>query len=344
MAQVCVGLIGFGLGGAKFHAPLISAEPRMRLKTVVTSRREQLAHSFPGVAAAAAPDELFTDPEIELVVVCSPSATHAALAEAALEAGKHVVVDKPFAVTLDEADELLAIAASRGRLISVFHNRRWDDNFRTVCESVRRGDLGRVVYFESHYDRFRPEVKPGWREETGPGAGVFYDLGPHLIDQALVLFGPPKSITADIGHLRSGAIADDYFHLILQYESMRAVLHSSTLVYRQGPRFMLHGEGGSLLTHGFDSQEQALARGMRPGMAGFGMPNPGSQAVLSLADGSEKRLEMLPGSYATYYAGIAAALLDGTPPPVTPQEGRDSMLVLDCGLRSARERRTIDIP
>lgn len=343
MAQVCVGLIGFGLGGAKFHAPLIRAEPRMRLKAVVTSRREQLAQSFPRVHAAASQDELFTDPEIELVVVCSPSATHAPLAKAALEAGKHVVVDKPFAVTLDEADELLAIADRRGRLISVFHNRRWDDNFRTVRESVLRGDVGRVTYFESHYDRFRPEIKQGWREETAPGAGVFYDLGPHLIDQALVLFGMPKSVTADIGHLRSGAIADDYFHLVLEYEAMRAVLHSSTLVYKQGPRFMLHGDRGSLLTYGFDSQEQALARGMRPGMAGFGVPNADSEAVLSLADGSEKRLEILPGNYASYYAGIAAALLDGAPPPVTPQEGRDTMLVLECGVRSARERCTVVI-
>lgn len=341
MDELRVGLIGYGLAGSVFHAPLIAAEPRLRLTAVVTRRTEQLAAAFPDAHAVGGVEELLADPAIDLVVVASPNTTHAPFARAALRAGKHVVVDKPFTPTLAEADALIALAEERDRLLSVFHNRRWDDGFLTVRQCLDDGLLGRPAHYEAHFDRFRPAIKPGWREEEHRGSGLFYDLGPHLIDQALVLFGPPRAVTADIVRQRPGARVDDFFHLILDYGPLRAVLHAANLVGRPGPVFTLHGDGGSFVKHGLDPQEAALKNGERPGAPGWGAGT--EPATLWLADGTQREIAPLPGRYEAYYAGIAASLLDGAPPPVTAQEARAVMLVLEAAVRSAVERRTVAV-
>src|SRR3954470_69287 len=206
MNQIAVGLIGYGLAGSVFHAPLVEAEPRMRLPSVVTSRKEQVASELPVARVLGNVEELLADPGIELVIVASPNTTHVPFARAALHAGKHVVIDKPFAPTLGEADSLIALAEEKGRLLSVFHNRRWDDGFLTARHCIDQGLVGTIAHYEVHFDRFRPAIKQGWREQPLAASGLLYDLGSHLIDQALVLFGLPRTLTADVITQRPQAV------------------------------------------------------------------------------------------------------------------------------------------
>src|SRR5215211_3877489 len=221
-----VGLIGYGLGGSAFHAPLIAAEPRLRLEAVVTSRAGQVERDHPGTRVAGSAEELLADPAVELVVVAAPNAVHYELAAAALRAGRHVVVDKPFTLSAADADELIALAEATDRRLSVFHNRRWDGDFLTVRRCLDTGLLGNVSSFTSRYDRFRPVPKGSWKEQDVPGSGILYDLGPHLIDQALQLFGRPGTVWADVGIQRPGVGAVDYLHLVLGYGRLRVLLHA----------------------------------------------------------------------------------------------------------------------
>ncbi|WP_437975880.1 oxidoreductase [Sorangium sp. So ce295] len=341
--RVYVGLVGYGLAGAVFHAPLIRSVPRLRLAAIATRREGQVMADHSGVAVHPTPEVLIAEPGIDLVVIASPNETHFPLARAALEAGKHVVVDKPFTITSAEADELIALAERRGRLLSVFQNRRWDADFRTVRSCIEQGLLGEVASYEAHFDRFRPAIKQGWREQEAPGSGILYDLGAHLIDQALVLFGLPRAVTADVLAQRSGARTVDYFHLTLDYGKRRVIVRSSTLVPEPGPRFAVHGDGGSFLKYGIDGQEDALKAGARPGVPEWGREDPRWFGTLVTASGERRVIESLPGAYEAYYEGIAAAILDGAPPPVRAEEARDVIRVIEAAMKSAAERRTISL-
>src|SRR3954453_14125722 len=230
MQRIKVGLVGYGLGGAVFDAPLISAIPELQLTAVVTSRRDQVARDLPGVHVVATVAEMVADLAINLVVVASPSPSHYEVARTALLAGKHVVVDKPFATSVREADDLIAVAESKQRMLSVFQNRRWDNDFLTLRKCIDEGSLGNIYHYEAHFDRFRPQLKGGWREEPVKGAGLLYDLGPHLIDQALQLFGMPRAVFADVFAQREASSSGDYFHLILDYGHRRAILHAASMV------------------------------------------------------------------------------------------------------------------
>ncbi|MBP2301232.1 oxidoreductase [Azospirillum picis] len=344
MRTLSVGLLGFGHAGSVFHAPLILAEPRLRLAAVGSSRADEIRSAVPGAVATTA-EAIIADPAIDLVVVATPNTSHAPLARAALQAGKHVVIDKPMATTAAEADELVDLAARQGLLLSVFHNRRWDNDFLTLRACLESGAVGRPYHYEAHYDRFRPRIKPGWRERSLAGSGVLFDLGAHLIDQALVLFGKPDRILADVASQRPDTLVDDWFHIVLGYGPMRAILHCGTVVCRPGPRFQLHGDGGSFLKYGIDGQEAALRAGQRPGGAGlggagwggagWGGDDPANHALLVAADGSEQRVETLAGDYPAYYRGIAAAILDGGAPPVTAESARDVLTVLEAVRKAA---------
>jgi scyllo-inositol 2-dehydrogenase (NADP+) len=261
-----IGLIGYGFAGATFHAPLIGAVPGLALSHIASSRPEVAQRAHPRARIHADPQALIDTPEVDVVVIASPNDTHHPLARRALLAGRHVVVDKPFTLTVAEAEDLRTLAASQGRLLSVFHNRRWDNDFLTVRQQVESGALGEINTFVSTLDRFRPEVRMRWREDgTVPGAGTLFDLGPHLIDQALLLFGQPLSVMADVGLQRVGASAPDYFHLVLRYAgSLRVILHAGSVVRQPGPRFAVHGRYGSFVKHGFDPQEDALRAGRAP--------------------------------------------------------------------------------
>ena len=337
-----VGLIGYGLAGSVFHAPLIRSVPGLRLAKVVTSRREQVAKDLPGVVVAGTEDVL-SDPAIDLVVIASPSAHHYDHACAALLAGKHVVVDKPLAITSRDASELIELAANRNRILSVFQNRRWDNDFLTVQHAIKQGWLGEVFHYEAHFDRFRPQIKTGWREVPGPGAGILCDLGAHLIDQGLHFFGMPHAVTADLIAQRAGAKVDDYFHLVLDYFPLRVILHAATLVIQPGPRFTVHGDGGSFLKYGIDGQEEALKHGQRPGDPDWGADSPEQYGELTPAGRTPRKIETLRGGYERYYQALAACLEIGGPPPVDPRDARDVLIVIEAAQRSAAERRTVSV-
>lgn len=341
MHPIPTGLIGYGTAGAVFHAPLIAAAEGLRLAAIGSRRVEEIRRDFPEARAYENPQDLLADPAIELVVIATPNDSHATLARAALEAGKHVVVDKPFTLDAAEADALIALAARVDRQLSVFHNRRWDNDFLTVRRLVEDGRLGEVAYYEAHFDRFRPEIKQGWRETEAPGSGLLYDLGAHLIDQALVLFGLPQAITADVTRQRASARTDDYFHLVLDYGRRRAVLHASVLVRDPGPRFLVHGDGGSFVKYGIDGQEAALREGRRPGGEGWGEDDPALFGRFTDADGTVATIDSLPGRYTAYYDGIAASIRDNAPLPVKAREARDVIRAIEAARRSANERRTI---
>jgi scyllo-inositol 2-dehydrogenase (NADP+) len=310
---------------------------------VVTSRRDQVAKDLPGVAAVADINDVLGDPFIDLLVIASPSANHFEHATAALLAGKHVVVDKPFATTAREADELIDLAESQGLILTVFQNRRWDGDYLTARHCIEQGWLGKVFHYEVHFDRFRPQIKAGWREEPRPGSGILYDLGAHLIDQSLHLFGMPRAVTADIIAQRADAKVEDYFHLVLDYAPLRVILHSATLVPHPGPRFTVHGDGGSFLKYCLDGQEDALKQGLRPGEQQWGADQPEYYGELTPAGGTTRKVETLRGGYEKYYEFLAACLLTGTPPPVDAHDSRNGLLVIEAAQRSAAERRTIAI-
>lgn len=340
MRDIPVGLIGYGTAGAVFHAPLIRACPHLRLAAVATSRKEQV-EALSGVRAVGAVAELLSDPEIRLVVVASPSDTHFELACAALEAGKHVVVDKPFTLAAAEADELIERAAKRGCALSVFQSRRWDGDYLTVKRLIAEGALGTVYYYEARYDRFRPLIRSRWRELPGPGSGILYDLGPHLVDQALQLFGMPQAVSADAFAQRPGGQAIDYFHLALDYGPMRAVLHGSVLAPGAGPHFSIHGDGGSFLKYGMDSQEEALKAGKRPGDAQWGVDDASLHGELTSADGERRRVETERGRLEAFYQEMAEHIALGATVPVDPRDARDNIAVIEAALRSVEVGRVV---
>lgn len=341
MRTIDLGLIGYGIAGATFHAPVIAAVPELRLKTVVTSRTADVARGSPGAVCVDSVETLLADPTIELVVIATPNPTHAELARQALDAGKHVVIDKPMTVTTVEADELIALASERGRLLSVYQNRRWDNDFLTVKALLDAGRLGKVYAYEAHYDRFRPTIKPGWRERPQPGSGLLFDLGSHLIDQALLLFGMPETVTADVFAQRPDARVDDYFHVVLAYPDKRAIVHASTVVREPGPHYALHGDGGSFVKYGMDSQEEALKAGQPAGGTDWGRDDPAAFGTLVHADGERETIATLVGSYPAFYAGMAAAISGTGPLPVTAESARNTIAVIEAARHSALERRTI---
>ena len=338
VGPVGVGLVGYGMAAISLHAPLIAAEPRLALRAVVSRDPAKVHRDLPAVPVVPTLDDLLADGTVELVVVAAPTAVHFELAAAALRAGRHVVVDKPLTVTVAEADELVALAAAAGRQLAAFHQRRWDSDFRSLTRCVHSGQLGRVSTYLARFDRFRPERQDRWRERPGPGAGVLYDLGSHLVDQALVLLGRPETVWADVGTQRSGAVVDDYFHVVLGYGSLRAILHAGSLVLAPGPRLEAHGDAGSFVSHGIDGQIPALLAGERPGDPGWGRS--GGAATLTTVDGA-RPAERVPGAYETFYRQMAAAVRGEGPVPVPATEARDVLRVIECALRSSAEARTL---
>ena len=337
-AGIRVALIGFGNAGRVLHAPLISATPGLAL-AVIGSRQGDLAGSaYPGVEVVADPLAAASHPRADLVVIATPNATHAELAEAALRAGKHVVVDKPFTISLAEARALAATALDTDRLCSVFQNRRWDSDFLGIAGALAAGRIGRVVELRSEMSRYRPQVRDRWREQAGPGAGVWYDLGSHLIDQALLLFGPPETVQADLQVQRDGGSTDDWFHAVLGYGAMRVILASSTVAADAPARFLVRGTSGSLLKRGGDPQEVQLAGGLTPGSPGWGLdPDP----MLVFAGRGEAPVEVVTpaGDYPRYYAAIRDAIRDAGRPPVTATQACAVMAVIESGIRSSETGR-----
>lgn len=343
-ASLNVALIGYGYVGQTFHAPLITATPGLVLHTVVSSDPAKVAADFPGARVVAGLDEALADPAIDLVVIATPNALHAPQALAAFAAGKSVVVDKPFALDAAQAREMADAAQAAGKLLAVFHNRRWDSDFLTLQRLIAEDVLGQVAQYESHFDRFRPQVRDRWRERAGPGSGAWMDLGPHLLDQALVLFGQPLAISADIGVQREGAGADDYFHVVLRYPTLRAILHGSLLTAASDLRLAVHGTKASYLKHGLDPQEAQLKAGMKPGAPGWGRDSRHG-VLFTVEDDIQIRADVRPeiSGYRTFYAGVRDSILHGAPSPVPVEEALRVMELLELAQRASDERRELAV-
>ncbi|MDX2606321.1 Gfo/Idh/MocA family oxidoreductase [Streptomyces caniscabiei] len=344
-----VALVGYGLAGSVFHAPLIAATEGLTLDTVVTSnpeRRAQARAEFPDVRFAATTDELWARAdELDLVVVASPNKTHVPIATAALEAGLAVVVDKPVAGTAAEARELAALAESRGLLLSVFQNRRWDNDFLTLRALLADGELGEVRRFESRFERWRPQLKGGWRESGDPAeiGGLLYDLGSHVVDQALTLFGPATLVYAESDLRRPGAEADDdTFIAVTHANGVRSHFYASAVTPQLGPRFRVLGSEAGYVKYGLDPQEAALREGERPTPgAAWGQEPEDLWGRVGAGDspltGGGRPVPTLPGDYPAYYTAVAAALHGTGDNPVTAHEAAAALDVLEAARKSASE-------
>lgn len=340
-ANIRVALIGYGFAGQTFHAPLISSVPGLHLACIASSDPPKVKQDWPKVEVVPY-DKVFANTAIDLAVIATPNVTHFELAKNALNSGKHVVVDKPFTTTIAEACKLIALAARQRRLLSVFQSRRWDADFLTLRQVLASDCLGDVAYLESRYDRFRPEVKKRWRELPGAASGIWYDLGAHLADQALQLFGEPESIYADMALQRQGSKAVDYFHVLLRYGRNRVVLHGSSLVVANGPRFFVHGAHGSYVKEGLDTQEAALKSGKKPGSAGWGKDL--HKGKLFLAQGENIRSVLVPnlaGNYRAYYESLRDAILGKAANPVPAEEALQVMKLLELAVKSSEQRREV---
>jgi len=340
-----IGLIGYGLAGSVFHAPLIQHTPGLALHSIVSSQRDRLLRTFTDVHVRADVRQVLDDPAIDAVVIATPNDAHAPLALAALAAGKHVLVDKPFTLTSAEAETVLQAARDAERVVTVFQNRRFDADFLTLRTLIADARLGEIAECHSHFDRFRPQVRERWRESDAPGSGLWMDLGPHLLDQMLQLFGWPEAITADLMAQRAHALGNDYFHAVLHYPRHRAIVHAGSLVAASAPRFIVHGSAGSYLKDGLDVQEDQLRRGIAPGAPGWGIdPHHGQHVVIDDAGVARRAtVDNLPGDYRTFYAGFRDAMLGLAEPPVSAAQARQLMRLLDAGQRSAATGQRIDL-
>lgn len=341
-----VGLIGYGLAGRAFHAPVIRAVPGLHLAAVLQRTGNEAAEKYPDVRIVRSVEELLAIREIRLVVTATPNDTHFALAKQCLEAGRDVVVDKPFTTTLEEAQALVKFAREARRLITVYQNRRYDGDFQAIRKLVTNGTLGRIVRFETNYDRFRPQLKPGaWRETARAGSGILFDIAPHLIDHALVLFGLPEAITADVRVEREGALADDSFDILFHYpRGMRAVLRSSILAAAQRPRFALLGTQGSFVKQTFDPQENNLRQGTIPLTGPWGAEPEQNWGVLTVPDGDkfvQRRIPPANCDFRDYYANLRDALLGKAEIAVTPEWCLNVMRLLEMARESSQKGRTI---
>jgi scyllo-inositol 2-dehydrogenase (NADP+) len=320
-----VALIGYGFGGRVFHAPPIARTEGLRLAAIVSKRKAEIARDHPGVAVVSSPEAVFADPTIDLVAISTPNTAHFDLAARALAAGKHVVVDKPFTVTGAEARELARRAEAAGRMLTVFHNFRYYADFLALKQLIAGGVLGDIVYFESHFDRYVPAVPDAWREKPGPGAGTWWDLGPHLLDQALQLFGRPLALQADMAVQRGAGGATDYFHVLLRYEKLRVVLTSCFLAAADDLRFVVHGSKASLIKHGIDSRDGVD-------------PKPGT---LVFGDGSRKAAPAGRADERAFYAAVREAIAGMAPNPVPLEDAIAVMDLLEAADVSAAERREV---
>jgi scyllo-inositol 2-dehydrogenase (NADP+) len=338
---ISIGLVGYGLAGRVFHAPVIQSVPNLRLKKVVERHTDDSSKRYPEVEVVRDVVALLKDEKIDLVVITTPNTTHFEYARAALLAGKHVVVEKPFTTTSAEALQLINLARRQNRVISVHQNRRWDGDFQTVKRLLDEKLLGRLVEYESHFDRFKNYEQAGsWREEEAPGSGILFDLGSHLIDQAQVLFGLPQMIMADIRVQRDFARTADNFELILYHEHLKVTLKAGMLVREPGPRFILHGTEGSFVKYGLDVQEDALKQGLTPSAPKWGEDPEEKWGTLNTQVGElhlKGRIQTIAGRYQAYYQNVIEAINGEAELIVKPEEAMNTIRIIELAMESSQK-------
>ena len=343
--KIQTGLLSYGMSGEVFHGPLLEAHPGFEIARVwQRNPSKPVKHSYP---IASQYDELLNDGSIDLIIVNTPNDSHFSFAASALKAGKHVVVEKPFTVTVAEADQLIDLAKQYNKILTVFQNRRWDSDFLTVKKVLGANMLGKLVECQIHYDRFRNYIEPGtWKEDPKPGTGILYNLGSHLIDQALFLFGTPQYLDARVGIQRPGGRVDDFFDIRLEYSGFMVILKSSYLVREQGPRFVLHGTEGSFVKSGIDPQEQALKDKKIPGMEGWGVEGREWWGKLNTTiDGKpfEGPIETVPGNYPGFYENLYDAITADALLRVKASDGRQVIRLIEACYESSKHKRAVKI-
>ena len=344
---ISTALLSYGMSGLVFHGPLLKVHPGFSLSTIVQRKSSIAPALFPKAKIVQQVDEVIQDPSIELVVVNTPNETHYEFSRKALEAGKHIIVEKPFTVTAKEADDLIALAKSKKKVLTVFQSRRWDGDFLTVKKVIEGKLVGKLVEFEAHYDRFRNYIEPNtWKEERASGTGILYNLGSHMLDQILVLFGMPVEVDARVGIQRPGGRVDDFYDIRLQYNDFHAIIKSSYLVREQGPRYILHGTEGSFTKYGTDLQEQSLKDGDVPGSPGWAVERKEFWGKLNTNLGGvhmEGNIETIPGNYLGFYKNVYEAIRENKPLEVKPEEARDVIKLIEACYESNRLHQAIKL-
>lgn len=341
-------LVSFGVSSKTFHAPFLTNLPHYRLQSVLERRTEEAQKKYPWVKTHRSMEDLLADETVELVVITSPNDTHHPFAKAAMQAGKHVVVEKPFTIRSEEARDLIQVSEKTGRICSVFHNRRYVCDFLTMHEILDKGLIGTLHTFTAHYDRYRPDPRTYglWREFPQAGSGVLYDLGSHLLDQSLVLFGHPTAIMADIRHQKSYSQVDDFFEIHLDYGFLKVALHSSMLVREMGPRYQMHGTKGSFLKYGEDPQEERLKAGETPvGDHWCFEPEEYHGLLHTEVDGKviRERLPSKRGDFGGYYRNLYRTIREGAPLRETPQQGHNVVRLIELALESNRRNAWLSV-
>lgn len=342
--KIRTAIAGFGLSGKIFQAPFIHADPNFELKKVYERKTERAKEEYPDVQIVRSFEELLTD-DIDLVIISTPNDTHVSFAKQAMAAGKHVVVEKPVAATSTEAAELCAFAKKQGVVLSVFQNRRLDSDFLTVKNLIEAGELGEVLDYEAHYDRFERGINPKpWKAAGGAGVGVLYDLGVHIIDQAYVLFGMPNEVYADFRQQRPESPGIDNFEVILYYDKVKAILSAGEVVARQGPHYMVSGRRGTFIKYGEDVQEAALLAGKRPPAPDWDAEGEECWGTLYYDDGAqilEKKIPTVVSSYARYYENLYEVITAGAPALVPPEQTADVLRIIEAAQMSNAKKRRI---
>ena len=341
------GLVGYGMSGRVFHAPFLHTLPQYQLTAVVERHRKEAEKMYPYVQTETSLESLLQRDDIDLVIITTPNETHYPYTMQALEAGKHVVLEKPFANSSLEAQKLVEAGKKTDKVFSVYQNRRYVGDYQTIREILTKGLLGDVHEYICHFDRYRDAPKPekAWREEARPGSGVFYDLGSHLIDQALCLFGLPQYVTAFIKHQRSFAIVDDYFDVRLDYDNgLTVILKSGMLVREMGPRYAVHGTIGSYLKYGDDPQEELLKQGIMPIAADWGYEPPEQYGILhTMMDGAVVRrpYPTQPGNFGGFYNNLYQTIMHGAPLQEKPEHGYNTIRLIELANESNLQRKTL---
>lgn len=346
MKPIQTALASYGMSGLVFHGPLLMIHNGFNIRSILERHRSDSRKHHPESILVRDFNDILGDPEVELVVINTPDHLHYEMTVAALEAGKHVVVEKPFTQETSEANDLIDLAKKRGVVLSVFQNRRWDGDFLTVKKIIEEKQLGRLVSFESHFDRFRNYIQESWKESDELNTGTLYNLGSHMIDQALVLFGMPQAVFAEVRAMRTSSKVDDSFDIVLHYPDVKCMVRGSYLVKEPGPRYILHGTEGSFLKWGIDPQEEALKQGNVPGKPGWGTEPEKAWGLLNThVNGTDvrKRIETEAGNYLAYYDNIQRVIRNGADPDVRPEEARDVIRVIEAAYESSRKLEVVRI-
>jgi len=340
-------MVSFGMSGIVFHGPLLYAHPGFQLKSVLQRSKSTAKEHYPEINIVRTFDNLLKDNSIELIIVNAINETHYPFTKSALEAGKHVVVEKPFTNTVKEGLELIELADKKNLILSVFQNRRWDSDFLTVQQIVKEGILGDVVEFIGSFDRYRNYIQDNtWKEETGPGSGLLYNLGPHLIDQVIVLFGNPNAVSADIRKIRKGTRVDDFFDIGLHYDHLKARVHSSYLVREPFPRFVIHGTLGSFIKYGLDPQEADLKAGGIPGSPGWGMEDETIRGEINTEIHGihlKGKVTSKPGNYLAYYDNIYETIREKKRLLVPALESLMNINIIELAMESAKKGKVLNV-